>query len=138
MEEELIKLETAKLAKEKGFDLYCTNAFINREYLCEYHVADNYYKYSCKEDFPLVQNCSLFLCKRAEPWYKAPSQTVLAKWLREIHDIDVWVEKYPDHPLYFPQCPKLNLSNGIGLFQKYEVAMEAILLLALKLIKIDN
>jgi hypothetical protein len=89
MKDKLISLELAKLAKEKGFKEYCTNAYINRQYLSEYHVADEYFKYTCKEDFPLVNDCAFFLVPRAEPWFAAPTQSLLQKWLRELHNIDV-------------------------------------------------
>ena len=72
-------------------------------------------------------------------WYmcSAPTQAELCKWLRDVHDIHVWVEKHPDDERYFPICPKLNLSNGIGTFLKHEEAMEAILFMALNLVKND-
>jgi len=83
MEEQLISFDTAKLAKEKGFnwkthriwmfgippwkdDDYCfTKEWYHRDrnYLCDipYH----------------------------EPWYYSPTQEHLSKWIREVHEIHI-------------------------------------------------
>lgn len=81
MTEELISFETAKLAKEKGFDGYCYDCFnsygcLNSNGWCEY-IQDNDtilpFKSSAlkKEDF------------------LRPTQSLLQKWLREVHEIEV-------------------------------------------------
>ena len=140
MEEQLIIFETAKLAKEKGFKEWCTTAYINRSYLCEYHIADIYYKYTCKEDFPLVKDCVSFLVPRSEPWFKAPTQSLLQKWLREVHDIHivVYIFKPEDKNKY---CCDIvsdkfeeNLEDDQN-FDTYEEALEQALYQALELIK---
>ena len=92
MEEQLISFETAKLAKEKGFNECCKNSYINRETLSLYHVAHDYYEYTCKEDFPLVKDCINFFAPIHLPWYKVPSQSLLQKWLRDVHQIEIHID----------------------------------------------
>ena len=130
MEEKLVTLETAKLAKEKSFNwsTYMIWMFEYPYYMSEkkdwYHRERNYY---C--DIPLH-----------EPWCYSPTQSHLAKWLREIHGIQVYVYssakndegKYRDYVVYI---------NGIAQndardeeYQTYEDAMELGLQNALKMI----
>ena len=85
MQEDLISFETAKLAKEKGFDWDCVNYFqdshragvhkinnINNKIIDELHQEDKY--------------CIIF--------FATPTQSLLQKWLREVHNI--YVESYHD------------------------------------------
>ena len=83
MKEQLISLETAKLAKEKGFNLFSQgwygtddpsygkpNKFIERTYALWSEIGE--------ED-----------SQEGTEIYSAPTQTLLQKWLREFHMIDV-------------------------------------------------
>jgi hypothetical protein len=72
MEDQLITFDTAKLAKEKGFD-WQTNMVYKQELL---YTRDNIIKNSA------FKNSKVY---RAT----APTQSLLQKWLREIHGIDV-------------------------------------------------
>jgi hypothetical protein len=127
MQDKLIKFETAKLAKDKGFDWHTryfsdANGKIEIEWFIEKHLNIS--------DFEL----------------KIPTQSLLQKWLREVHDIEVLIsifpkimrekmnkEKYCGYVLnenWNPTVP----SNGT--FRKtYEEALEAGLKEALNLIK---
>lgn len=71
MKEQLISFQLAKLAKEKGFDL--------DEYL------------SIDDENPKNLN-SNFNPREYQPWYLNVSQSLLQRWLREIHKIhiNVW------------------------------------------------
>src|SRR5690242_6538201 len=78
MKDELIKLETAKLAKEKGFD-------------CK--VSDHY------KGIDLINNGLPYNFnnpKEQELWSlelnSAPTQSLLQRWLREVHKIDIEIE----------------------------------------------
>lgn len=103
MKEERITFETAKLAKTKGF-----NAFV-RGYYVEYlkdQIDPEYPEgsgpFSMKKgeiDFEneYIRNndigkndlsCSNYCC------YAAPTQSIIQKWLREEHNIDVWVKPF--------------------------------------------
>ena len=84
MEDTRVTFETAKLAKEKGFDALCYDAFnsIGNLYSngwCEY-LYDN------KVEIPfrsgVLESQDIL----------APTQSLLAKWLREEHNIIVLVD----------------------------------------------
>ena len=68
MEEQLISFETAKLAKEKGFKLPLHS---NRNY---YNLNGNIHPYNWFNQFELAD------------YTDAPTQSLLAKWLREVHN----------------------------------------------------
>ena len=68
MQEELISFETAKLAKKKGFEL--------NKYL------------SIDDENPRNLN-SNFNPRNYQPWYFDLTQSLLQKWLREVHGIYV-------------------------------------------------
>ena len=68
MEEQLITLETAKLAKEKGFNIV-TECFYN------------------KGSGLKIQSDSLL--RLGEDVIEAPTQSLLQKWLRETHNLHV-------------------------------------------------
>jgi|688.fasta_scaffold1560923_1 hypothetical protein len=125
MQEELITFETAKLAKEKGFDEICY--YLHHPL---YGVVDNskYHK-----------NSKLNVSDKDKTEYvTAPTQSLLQKWLREVHNI---------HPEIHNLSIKwwLNLkeidSDNAALFisdnyNSYEEALEIGLQEALKLIEI--
>lgn len=84
--ETLITFKTAKLAKDRKFNVECFNYYqdshragiksinsppLTNSLIDELHEEDKY--------------CIIF--------YTTPSQSVLAKWLREEHDIDVLINK---------------------------------------------
>jgi hypothetical protein len=73
MKEQLISFETAKLAKEKGFDGIC-------DYLWNFPRSNKLE--TCKH-----KNSEL---NKDKAWYSAPTQSLLQKWLREKHSIHVY------------------------------------------------
>ena len=78
MEEQLISFETAKLAKEKGFGgkgLTTLNGYFRNGILC--NIPCNNQSDFCHEDE-----------------FSAPTQSVLQKWLRDKHNIEVGVFRY--------------------------------------------
>jgi hypothetical protein len=76
MKEELITFETAKLAKEKGFDLEV------RDY---YHP--NYGLTDISDEL-----CNMNGSNWAKGYYSAPTQSLLQKWLREEHNVDISID----------------------------------------------
>lgn len=125
MREELITFETAKLAKEKGFNWV------------SYFFEDNeiYYEYLCYEDCEIDVN-RVILC---------PTQSLLQKWLREEHNIHIYVETYNNGILDFVPyvgIPKNRIMSFKTIEQDktyltYEEALEKGLQEALKLIEND-
>src|SRR5574344_264390 len=69
IEETYVSFETAKLAKEKGFDIPCVRYFKNKI---------------------ITTECSMPMNSNAfKEEYSQPTQTILARWLREFHNMSV-------------------------------------------------
>lgn len=86
MEEQLISFETAKLAKEKGFNGTCYNF---------YPDWDNSDLKNCFEvgvsntkDKSLIRGYGDILL--------VPTQSLLQKWLREVYNIDIMIMPFQD------------------------------------------
>lgn len=123
MEEQLILFETAKLAKEKGFWLFTDQEF------------------TCGGELNFRRNCSTNrLCS-------APTQSLLQKWLREVHHLCVTIEHYSGvhfkdmsftwritGSVYFTEN-EFDVSEPSDPYDSYEEALEIGLFEALKLIK---
>ena len=116
MEEQLIAYSTANLAKEKGFDIESNgHAYFNvNGKIVEGHIA-----FSGE-----YENLGL-----------APTQSLLQRWLREKHKIDVWCERFSTEEPWIWQCPKANRTRILDSYYIYEEALEKGLQEALKLIK---
>ena len=137
MEETLITFETAKLAKEKGFDIPCENFYV--EYLDD-DVVDlfNYEEQRGSGFAELYRN-------NKESKFSAPTQSLLQKWLREVHKIHVDIKEWELTYWYFyikdgRTSPVKNIRIKIDEdskweFDSYEEALEVGLLEGLKLVK---
>ena len=149
MEEQLITFETAKLAKEKKFNIPCENFYI--EYIDD-DVADlfNYEEQRGSGYAELYRNNQEFK-------YSASTQSLLQKWLREVHNcfIDIlphrdgdsknkqWKSKkdvfWSVEVDYYGKDFKIELTDDADFTQHfnntYEEALEIGLQEALKLIK---
>ena len=116
MEEQLISFETAKLAKEKGFNIICPKVW--------YGILN-----------PTIGNDSEFF-REHEDYCSAPTQSLLQKWIRETHNLDI----IPTSNLIgygyiiYQRYPPKNFTNK-NLYQTYEEALEQGLQEALQLIK---
>ena len=144
MEEQLINFETAKLAKEKGFNIPTRNFY-----------ADFTWKsievYSCIEVGYNEFTDSMENNHGFGDITLIPTQSLLQKWLREVHNIEVLISRIPPEAVLADKnkgknilrnynCYVWNLNsnprisnNGIFL-DIYEEALEAGLQEALKLI----
>ena len=91
MEEQLINFETAKLAKEKGFKW----------------VNDNKLFYN--------SNGCLNLLQFSEEDVPVPTQSLLAKWLREKYDIEINITRMP------PEAIKSSFNKGNKRIKKYNM-----------------
>jgi hypothetical protein len=93
MQEQLITFETAKLAKEKGFNICTKKVFVETlEHTLEMgRGGDCTFPYHAPRvlDSGKFEEYDIIHCN-------APTQSLLQKWLREVHNIHLNVEYYPD------------------------------------------
>ena len=116
MKDELITFETAKLAKEKGFEHnYCLTG--------TYNSIGN-----------LLVNKNVHYFKEG---VAALSQSLLQRWLREKHDIFLYIVRDSDLMISYIINDEYCYDTGPwnGNFKTYEEALEEGLQTALKLIK---
>jgi hypothetical protein len=141
MTEELINFETAKLAKEKGFDYWCRGGYLQR---CKI------YKDCYDETFILVRECD-YLTKIPlhEPYYDAPPQALIQRWLREKQGINIFMTFKPNIKKwdFMPYFMNMNgkeyakydyeylTKHNDRRYDTYEEALEAGIFEALALIK---
>jgi len=119
MEEQLISFETAKLAKENGFDLECHYAQFKNNIKPGYNESKH--------------NWNLYL-----EWYSISTQALLQKWLREKHNLFVFVEidEYQDEfrSIIIDYRKVFTNPKFTKNFTTYEKALEKGLKKALKLL----
>lgn len=136
MREQLISFETAKLAKGKGFDAETdANYFIGNTYgpgskehpeLSEYNIEGEY-----DSTYPKKINHNKY-----PAYISVPTQSLLQKWLREKHNIHIYItygygwEYNVFKRFVLPPHPEHD-----GTYNDYEEALEDGLCCALKLIK---
>lgn len=141
MKDQLISLETSLLAKEKGFNLQTDYGYYER---LQHSLEDRRDGSLIEFEYmpPRVLDSSYHDEFNREVG-KAPTQSLLQKWLRETQGQDVFVIQ-SEHR-YYP----VNNSAGMSIsvlsafieslnwksFTKYEEALEEGLLRALKIIK---
>lgn len=119
MQEQLISFETAKLAKEKGFDISSDKGYYT-------HGESVLKLWTDGENW---NNQKDFLCY-------CPTQSLLQKWLREIHKISVEVHVGEDEwevEIFSIIGFSIMISSGV-IYETYEEALELGLQEALKLI----
>ena len=79
MKEQLVSIETARLAKEKGFSEICTHTYsFNSKSKMYGKIVE--YTFGC--DYSTISRFNILI----------PTQTILQKWLRERHRIHIWVD----------------------------------------------
>ena len=135
----IISFETAKLAKEKRFDIEVMTLY-NENKEIKYHPLFNLYNWN--QDNPPINQ------------YSAPTQSLLQKWLREKHEIHVnpvanfynkkklmgyiyTIDKFIDniHDGIYYDKEQIHSLGDVQMFETYEQALEQGLLEGLKLIK---
>ena len=105
IKEDYVSFEVAKLLEEKGFNEPCYTCYLNKEL--------SHYDY-LSTNFELIDNA-----------FSAPTLQMACKWLREVHNIYIWVQ---------PNSCKEGLHDahvkdtwaGIG-YKSYEEAVEVAL-----------
>ena len=125
MKEQLISFETAKLAKEKGFYEPCFYYFSLEGDEKEF-IEDGYYFKSLGENGRLILR---------------PTQSLLQKWLREVHNIDITIliRGISDYDVVVHKDRNLKFEKTIFITYEnkkivYEEALEIALKQSLKLI----
>lgn len=132
MQDEIVSFKTAKLAKEKNFE-NLTPHKLRRDYYNHLGVINGdvseYVKaYVNKKDTTLLNTID------------APTQSLLKKWLREKHDILVYIwrntltEKYRVIEVH-QNNEEVSFKHEDDEYDTYEEAMEIGLVLGLNLIK---
>ena len=138
LKEKLISFETAILAKEKGFKNAC-DGFVNKdnEYIFMpdlLYPNNSEFSHNSEEDPEVVEWKELM-----KTLVLAPTQSLLQKWLREVHEISIKIDDYyTDSRVRFDYnvCQLGSQEdNPVGIFETYEKALEIGLYQALKLIK---
>ena len=131
MNEQLISFETAKLAKEKGFNIEVKTYFDIKKFgdkPCEFYGRLNANDYNSWDD-KLKKNINA-------GYISAPTQSLLQKWLREVHNIHIAVlpKILPSNEIKY-YCFKGKIKKDFkDLYNTYEEALEKGLQEALKLI----
>ena len=134
MKEELISFETAKLAKEVGFDTP-TWFFYTVQGTVSEHLPEGFA--GLNEELWQTNSTHKEL---ANPYFlaSAPTQSLLQRWLREKHKVLVWIKPIPSvgkWSVYVDDTIGRHLVADYIFKDTYEEALEAGLLEALKLIK---
>ena len=138
LKEKLISFETAILAKEKGFKNAC-DWFVNKDnehiFMPDLLYPNNSeYSHNPEED-PEVVEWEEFMKTLAF----APTQSLLQKWIREVHDMSIKIDDYYTNSRLRFDYNVCELGsqedNPVGIFETYEEALEIGLQEALKLIK---
>jgi hypothetical protein len=98
MEEQIVNFDTAKLAKEKKFDGICYDTYDLRD-----KKLSNKYNIDLDEIYDEIDLKKEFECRFDdifEGYCLAPTQSLLQKWLREVHNTHITVDckntKYPE------------------------------------------
>lgn len=136
--DQLISFETAKLAKEKGFNIP-TRGFIEPKYHDTLEFIDDTCLYVYDGYSPIKEHHQIL----EEGWYLAPTQSLLQRWLREVHNINVESNYLPNIQkygcLYIPMTGKAKRSDIKFVhkfyYDTYEEALEIGLYQALLFVK---
>ena len=138
MEEELISFETAKLAKEVGFNWQCYHHF-DADKVLQAHYEENESSTDVEFRVDLEDLLDTWNNFKSEAC-SAPTQSLLAKWLREVHNIFICIKiGFGEGVWYTYHVEKLSdpdfIIDADNSWNTYEKALEVGLLQALKLIK---
>lgn len=141
MENELISLETAILAKQAGFNEPCKGFAESKHGDVLNFVDDKYYVYRGYKPFKSewMQIIDEDNGKDTQ-FYIAPEQSLLQRWLRQEHGVHIEILLEEDAPYnkFYYRIMKVGqyftLSHDALYFEKYEDALETALLAVLKLI----
>jgi hypothetical protein len=135
MKEQIISFETAKLAKEKGFDIDASHFYV-KHHKCKVFGIDEYGRYypstnTPKKLYTIGQDAVLSI----ENVYFAPTQSLLQKWLRGEYNTNIWISCTPYLNSYtFNYNLNKEIITDVIKYVNYEEALEKGLQKSLKLI----
>ena len=152
MKEQLVEFSTAKLAKEKGFGLgendYCQLPYYYNLEGKLNDIKDNLFKRDISTThlgaltLDNVEIGILFMDNSLDEYTLAPTQSLLHRWLREVHNLHIWLQplgykmQYDVYIEHIDDWKKGEENTCVGEdFNTYEKALEKGLQEALKLIK---
>lgn len=124
MKDEIVTYETAVLAKEKGFDRFCFDAYNTHKML----YSNGWLEYIDDNEIEIPFTSKALKSKDI----LAPTQSLLQRYLREVHNIDII------SPMKFKSGYACQIveNPGMKVFKTYEEALEKELQESLKLIKL--
>lgn len=142
MKEQLVKFETAKLAKEKEFDLE-TLRFYTKPNSKMFGLDEKGRSYSIKNTPKKLYKCGEHAALNIQSVYPAPTQSLLQRWLRETHNLHIalniglphknTIMFYSNVIIFGTVTHKSKFKSNF--YKTYEEALEIGLQEALKLIK---
>ena len=134
MEDTLGSFETAKILKEKGFDVPClhfytTNVNAGVDFILVDYIGEGQFG-----DITELTNHNAkgyYL-----PRYSAPTLSLAQKWLREVHNIHIQIIFLPINNRFIFAIYKYGKEDieSVLEYETYELALEEVLQEALKLI----
>lgn len=153
IQEDLITFETAVLAKSKGFDLE-TLHFYTKPNSKMFGIDEHYRNYPIKNISKKLYRVGVHAVLNIENIYYASSHSLLAKWLRDVHNIVIimdYATHQDDEPIghityycminkFTPEIFTSSFDEGseddgiTEYYDTYEQALEQGLQIALKLI----
>jgi hypothetical protein len=135
MQEQIITFETAKLVKEKGFNIPVIKYYTPKGYCSE----SEGYRTERLEESNWNNGMGSYPTLSKDVCCSAPTQSLLQKWLREVHKIDVFCDCIGSGKYYSVIYDNSIKEGNDKVFEQeketsYEEALEVGLLEALKLI----
>lgn len=129
--EELVSYKTAILAKEVGFNWKVRTYY---GHVCNPHIAYDKEDYSIPVDFNSDNNSANY-----KDLISAPTQSLLNKWLRDVHKYYIDIFIHSDSSYCVRNIFEISIGGDISIIYKnhktYEEALEYGLYYALNLIK---
>lgn len=144
MEEQIVSFETAKLAKEKKFNWKCRGKIhCSHEHFVKKNVIPSNVNTYHKNMFAPIENHNRTFQDGTQTYTSLPTQSLLQKWLREVHNIHIIVFLNSEKQYFSDVYQNFQLPVDSGeldsllsgrVYISYEDALEAALQEALNLI----
>ena len=137
MKDRLISFETAKLAKEKGFDVPIQTAYRSIRGGSFHIIGERYNNGQAIDYITKLSNYNDNLDEDADETWSRPTQSLLQQWLREEHNIKLAIIFRENASSGIESWDWLIKGQEVAYrqYKTYELALEAGLLEGLKLIK---